>query len=134
MTIAKAFYVAGFMDNPGYESLFFASVGDTSDLRWFRYDPNNNGNGRLGIAMFGSASWVPIEDCANLSVEDYELLNGVIPEMIPLNELPVNRWVMDKLPAIVEERIRARVTLLETSPESLWSRFDEATVQEIDGA
>ena len=87
MTIAKAFYIAGFMDNPGYESLFFANVGDTSDLSWFRFDPNNAENGRLGIAMFGSASWVPIEDCPNLSVEDCDLLNGVIPEMIPLLEV-----------------------------------------------
>jgi hypothetical protein len=114
MTIGKAFFIAGLMDNPGYESLFFASVGDTSDLSWFRYDPNNAENGRLGIAMFGSASWVPIEDCPNLSVEDCDLLNGIIPEMIPLNELPLNRWVLDKLPAIVEEKVKQNTTRVES--------------------
>lgn len=113
MTIGKAFYIAGLMDHPGYESLFFASVGDTSDLSWFRYDPNNAENGRLGIAVFGSTTWVPIEDCPNLSVEDCDLLNGVIPEMIPLNELPISRYVEDKLPAYVIERFRKHRDLIE---------------------
>lgn len=102
-TVQDAFAKAGLANHPGYEGFYYHNDPGLSDYAWLRYDPNDAGRGQTGVFVFDDYRWVPVEACPGYSTEDVELLHGQVPNGIPLNDMPLSGFVLDKLPGIVQD-------------------------------
>lgn len=99
-TVEKLFSQCGLCLHPGYESFVYWPIGDTSELHWLRWDGNDASETRCGIQMLDGFEWVPVEECAGISMDDLEMLHAQIPNAIPLNSLPI-KGIEDQLPGFV---------------------------------
>jgi len=57
--------------------------------------------------MLDGFEWVPVEECAGISMDDLEMLHAQIPNAIPLNSLPI-KGIEDKLPGFVYDILVGR--------------------------
>lgn len=108
MTIEQAFDLCGLCLHPEYESFFYWPIGDTSDMYWLRWDPNDASEGVTGIQMLDRFEWEPIEKLAGITSDECELLHGQLPNAIPINNLEVDTRVRDKLPGFVQDILSGR--------------------------
>lgn len=112
-TIQNAFEKAGLTRSPGYEGFYYHNDPFVSDFAWFRYDANDTTDVLSGIQVFDEYDWTPIEECIGYTVEEAEILRAQIPNGIPLNDLPLSVWALDKLPGIIQDIWSGRFVSIE---------------------